>query len=140
MDVVLHLLHNVQPLIHNLVDCGLLLHLHVLVRYRILGTILRNLRFRSLLGHRKPVGVLLGLLVGTWLGLDWVHLRLTLDGTAWPEGEDGSGIIRWRHLVLDLDLLLDLLGLLEVGHLHVRLLRLLVDDHGRSNRLDQGLV
>ena len=82
MDVGHHVLLQIQLVLHNLVGCGLLKHLHVLVRYRILGTILRNLRHRSLLGHRKHVGVLLGLLVGTWLGLDWVHLRLILVATA----------------------------------------------------------
>ena len=82
MDGLLLGLENVQLVLHNLVDCGLLMHDHVLVRYLILGTILRKHRFQSLLGLRKLVGVLLGLLVGTWLGLDWVHLRLTLDGTA----------------------------------------------------------
>ena len=75
-------LENVQLVQLVLVDCGLLMHDHVLVRYLILGTILLKLRFQSLLVLRKHVGVLLGLLAGTWLGLDWVHLRLTLDGTA----------------------------------------------------------
>ena len=153
LDLLLGLLHllldlslglqviiQVQLVLHGLAGSRLLLHDLVLVLGLILGTKLANLRLLSLLGHRKLVGVLLGLQACTWLGLAWVHLRLTLDGTAWPEGEDGSGIIRWRLLVLGLDLPLDLLGLLEVGHLRVRLLRLLVDDHGRSNRLDQDLV
>ena len=80
--VGLHGLENVQLVLHNLVDCGLLLHIHVLVRDLLLGTKLRKLRCQSLLLLRKLDGVWLVLRDGTWLGRDWVLLRLTVAGTA----------------------------------------------------------
>ena len=82
MDDVLLGLLQVQLVQLVLAVSRLLLHDHVLVRYLLLGTILRKLRYQSLLLLRKHVGVLLGLRDGIWIGLDWVHLRLTLADTA----------------------------------------------------------
>ena len=82
MDGLLLGLENVQLVLHNLVDCGLLMHDHVLVRYLLLGKKLRKLRCQSLLLLRKLDGVWLVLRDGIWIGRDWVLLRLTVADTA----------------------------------------------------------
>ena len=80
-DVLLGLL-QVQPVQLVLAVSGLLMHDHVLVRYLLLGTKLRKLRCQSRLLLRMLDGVWLVLRDGTWLGRDWVLLRLTVAGTA----------------------------------------------------------
>ena len=80
--VGLHGLHNVQPLLHNLADCGLLLH-YLILDLDLLGHwLLVNLQALTLLGLRKPALFWLGLRAGTWLDLVWVHLRLLLVATS----------------------------------------------------------
>ena len=79
--VGLHGLHNVQLVLHNLADCGLLLHYLILGLDLIGHWLLVNLQVLTLLGLRKPALFWLGLRAGTWLDLVWVHLRLHLVAT-----------------------------------------------------------
>ena len=72
---------QVQPLLHNLAECGLLLHYLILDLDLIGHWLLVNLQALTLLGLRKPALFWLGLRAGTWLDLVWVHLRLLLVAT-----------------------------------------------------------
>ena len=72
---------QVQPLLHNLAECGLLLHYLILDLDLIGHWLLVNLQALTLLGLRKLALFWLGLRAGTWLDLVWVHLRLLLVAT-----------------------------------------------------------